>query len=1069
MDLISYAVKRPVVMNIMTAMVFIAGVLCYLRLPKEMFPDVELEVISVSTLYLGASPDEVDKLVTRKIESEVRTVKGIDRVESISVEGVSVINVFFQSGERVVSEALLDVRAAAGKARAKLPSEAKEPDAQSIRQEIQVLNVVLAGDVAEEVLVSEADRLEDDLYQISGVGEVEVTGRRKREVTIECDPDRLHAQGVTLAEVKARLAATSLDLPAGNIEETGEKRLLRIPGEFRLDDRDRIARTIIRPNPDGAHLLLRDFATVTIGFEEATVLSRFDGKPSITLSVRKRREADTVTVAERVKAHLAERERTLPPAVALHTFFDRSKWVQRRLSNMFQSGIVGGAIVLVLLFLFLNWRLAVLTALGVPFAFLGTLVVMAFFGISFNMISMFGMIVVLGMLVDDAIVVVENVHRHMENGVPGLEAAVRGTKEVIWPVVSSVTTTMLAFIPLIFIEGIMGKFIMYIPIVVIMALGVSLFEAMAALPAHIVQLAPAESRRDRRDRSGFRRGFDRWYGRLVSLYTYALARCVRHRYPALACLIALGVGAYFLGRGMPFVFFATEESEEINVDLEGSAGRTLEFTADVMVAQVEEAVLLDPELRDEVTGVSTRVGVWGDMHDRRVGNQYARLTLEVAHHSRRRPRVGGGKKSADWMVNRLRERLSTMPEVARFEVGKMSGGPPSSSDLAVRVRGGDVETLQAIADEVKDFLNAIPGVYEVNDDSGTRKREIRLQVDEHQAARFGLDRAQIANYFNNAIAGQTATAIQTVDEQVDVVVKVREDRRRKLSDITEAEIPRPGGGSVKFRDVGAVVEAASDASVRRYDAKRSMEVSASVDRQAGLTAQILNQRLQEKFADVPARWPGYSISFGGENEDMRKLFDSLSIGFPLALLGIFLILAAEFGSYMDPLVVMVTVPFGIVGVIIGNAVTATPLGFLAIIGAVALAGITVNDAIVMVDFIKKGQAEGCSLPLAILRAGRVRLRPIILTSVTTIGGLLPLALGMGADAEFLAPMGNAICWGLTFSTVLTLLVIPSVYMIVDDARRGLARLWGLYLREWRVALGRDPAPAPVADERSAAD
>ncbi|MDX1815127.1 MAG: efflux RND transporter permease subunit, partial [Thermodesulfobacteriota bacterium] len=678
---------------------------------------------------------------------------------------------------------------------------------------------------------------------------------------------------------------------------------------------------------------------------------------------------------------------------------------------------LGLVLVLGVLCVFVGLRPAVLTAVGLPVAYSIAILLMQYFGITINMLSLFGLILVLGMVVDDGIIVCENSCRHIEEGLSPPQAAVVGAKEVTWPVIAAVATSAAAFIPILLMSGTLGKFFEVIPKAVTFVLLASLAEALFILPSHIADFArPIPARRAERMADG-------WLQRLTRSYLRLLNFALDRRYACVSAVVALAAGCLaFAYLFMPFVLFPARDVEEFGVTIKMPVGTTLEETGRV-VAQLERAALELPE--EEIYAVIGRVGT-GQLanYDFRTGTHIGQVILDLTDRFDR-------QRSGREIVDEYRKAIAEIPGPAEVNFLEWREGPPVEPAVEIHLRGDEFEVLRVIADDIKAYIAGIEGTRDITDDFEPGKREARIIVDEEKAYLMGLDMATIGSTIRYALDGGIASSIHDQGEEIDLRVILREESRRDLEDIEEMRFRNREGALVPFQNFGRIERKPGYTNINRRDRKRAISVSANVDENV-ITSVEINRLLKDRYKDLGRNYPGYSMGFWGEYEETQEQVVAMTKAFGVAILLIYTILGSLFRSFVMPLVVMLAVPFSFIGVVVGFFVMGEPLGLMAIIGIIGLAGIVVNDSLILVDFIHSGREGGLERRDATLRACRLRLRPVILTSATTIFGLLPLAVGLFGLSVFLTPIAVAIVWGLTFSTFLTLLLVPGLYAIVDD-------------------------------------
>jgi multidrug efflux pump subunit AcrB len=670
-------------------------------------------------------------------------------------------------------------------------------------------------------------------------------------------------------------------------------------------------------------------------------------------------------------------------------------------------------IVLTFLWIFVRTRIALLTALGIPFAMLGAVALMSANGMSLNMVSVFGLILVLGLLVDDAVIVTENVYRYVEQGMDSHHAAMKGAAEVAWPVLATVVTTVSAFVPLLMLPGTMGVFLAHIPIVVSFALLGSLLEVILVLPSHLADIVtPAYARRVRRREQP-------WLSWARGKYGQLLAMVLKRRYPATIFLLCVTVllAAAALYR-TPFVLFREFESSQFFVNFETSPASKIEDTLDIAKRAEQVVLKLPPE---ELKSLATNVGVIVlDVQRAESGPNLGQLMVELEEDRER---------SVNEVITDLRSGIEKIPGITKIQFLKLQAGPGGPA-IETRIVGNETHVLRKLADEMKAFLQGIPGVRDVRDDFTQGKEELQITL-RPEARALGLDLGQIARQIQQGFLGVEASTIQRRDEDVPIVIRFPQAVRESVEAVERMKLTLPTGQRVFLRDIAHIETASGPSKIRRDDQKRAISVLADVDTQQANAFQV-TERLKQRFADVGDRFPGYRVIVKGERQEFEESVASLPQISLIALLLIYFILGSLFKSFIQPLIVMAAIPFALDGVVIGHLIMGEPLSFLSMMGLIALAGVVVNDSLILVDFINRAQQEGMSRDQAIQASGMARFRPVLLTTVTTVGGLIPLAFFATGQAKFLSPMAISVVWGLSFATILTLVLIPCLYAMLDD-------------------------------------
>ncbi|MFQ5349083.1 MAG: efflux RND transporter permease subunit [Thermoanaerobaculia bacterium] len=1048
MSLARFALRNRVLVDMAVVLTLAVGFGIYAVMTREILPGISLDVVTVSTLYPGASPEEVERLITAPIEREIRDIEGIDEVLSTSVEGRSSITCRLVAGldDSEIDRVVNDARTAVDRLR-NLPAEAEESVVQELRGDFQwpVLDVALYGAAGERQLVDLAQTVKDELSLIPGVSTILVGGHRDREFRVAADPDRLTSFGVSLDELTAAVASRNLDTPGGVLTSPHGEILVRTLGSVAAAHE--LGDIVVKATPEGTLLRVRDVATLEDGFADAVTYARLNGQRAINLRVLKKADGNTIVIVDMVKQLTASFADRLPAGVRIELYNDSSAWIRNRLRIMYSSGVLGLTFVLVILYLTLTGRLAVMTALGIPIAIAVALILMHLLGMSINLMTLFGLILVLGLLVDDAIVVVENVYRHMQAGVAPAEAALRGAQEVFWPVVATVATTVAAFLPLLMMSGLMGKILGVLPIVVTCALLGSLVEALIVLPVHIAVFGKAPLVRARRRRAGL-------MARARRVYTRLLVWAVRRRYRVVAgVLVTLVLVVTVLGRADRFVLIDSPDLVAFALKLEAPEGTSLEET-ERRLARIERELLGFPAA--DVKTILSTAGYYQIDQAPEYGSHVGMMATELADFEfRQRP--------GDQILADFRQRIAGLEDLGRISFQRVSGGPPQGADVELRIRGDDYADLNQVAERVKGALGEMPGVVDVRDDYEAGKRELRVLVDEAAASLRGVDVRRVARTVQSAIAGTVAAKLRTGREEIDIVVRLAERFRDREGVLAGLRVPARSGRLVPLAGVARLERRLGPARIHRTDAQRTVTVTAAVAPSGRTTPAAVNRELFAAIEEmgIAEEYPGVSLTTAGVNKETQESIDSLLRAFGVAFLLVYVILGGLFRSWVQPLVVMFTIPFSIIGVLIGVAIMGAKISLLTLIGTVALSGIVVNDSLVLMDFINRRRGRAMSLAFAVVSAGRDRFRPVVLTTVTTVMALLLLAATAKGQAAFLAPMAQAVCWGLVFATVLTLIVIPSVYAISQDLRRLLTDLLWRRRRRPLQAVMAQPRPAGV--------
>jgi len=1005
-------------------MVIIFGILVILGVSREIFPNVTFDTVTITTIYPGATPLDIEKLISVPIEKELKEVDGIKEIKSSSSSGTSLIIARMDPDETNKQKVVRDIQRAVDRVK-DLPKDITEDPVviEVTSKQYPVIEVSLSGDMSEKKLQHYADALEDELEDIEDAAKVSKSGYRDREIQIRVDPKKMHDYYVSFDEIEDALASRNISIPAGEINTRTTEYSIRTTGEF--FSAEEIEDIIIRANDSGNWIKIKDIAEVKDSFKKEDITYKTLGTRSINLIVMKKESGDALSLVDKVKETSDSFVKKCPDTLEISYINDYSFYARRRLNVLRNNGWASIIFVIASMLLFLQKRVAIMTIIGIPIAFFATFVVMNMMGITINLISMFGLIIVLGMLVDDGIIVAENVYRYMEDGLPPRKAAVKGAEEVMKPVITAVFTTIAAFSPLLFMSGIIGKFIRDIPTVIIIALIASLGEALIILPSHLADFVKMKY-----NAAGKPIGLSKdmpWFKTLVRFYTKIVTVAIRRKYRVLIGLtIVLAVCVYFIFGVMKFVLFPSAGINFFFIRGEAPIGTPLSTTNE-LIAPIEEVVSKIP--KSEMESFVTSVGnIAEDRHDPFAGqgSHLVQVTVYLLPEQDRR-------KSVDQIMNSVREKVKHVKGFDELRFDKPETGPPVGKPVEAKIRGEDFDTLDKIAFEYMAYLKTIDGATDVTWDHKPGKEEVRIKVDNNRAALAGLNVAQIAHTVRAVFEGSTATKIKPVkaEEETDVTVMFPEEDSKDFTVFENVLVRNKFGNLIPLAKVATIEKVPGTTTIHHLDGKRVVTASCNIDTDKTTSLKV-NMMLAKKFKDISQRYMGYSVKYGGEQEETVDSMKSLFKAFIYAFLIIYLMLSSSFKSIVQPFIIMLAIPFGLIGVVFAFMVHGMPFSFMALLGVVGLNGIVVNDSIVLVDFVNKLRNAGMNRRDSLIKAGQMRIRPVILTTITTVGGLSTVAYGIGGKDPFLVPMALSICWGLIFATVLTLIVIPCIYSIVDD-------------------------------------
>ncbi|WP_303721629.1 efflux RND transporter permease subunit [Malonomonas rubra] len=1018
--------RRSTVFALMLIIV-VVGIYSYIVLPRESTPDITIPYVLVVTPYEGVSSSDIESLITHPIERKLKGLKSVEEIRSVSAEGSSMITIEF-TPDVDIDNALQWVRDKVDQAKGDLPTDLEnDPSILEINMsEFPILMVAVSGPVDETILKAVGEELEDRIEQIPGVLDVVITGGREREIRVEFDPDRLFAYRISLTEVIQAIRKENVNIPGGSIDIGQGKYLLRIPGEF--TDPAEIDHLVLTER-DGRVIYFKDVARIIDTFEDRTSRARLDGKQSVSLAIKKRTGANIIEVADRVFALLKIADTQTPPGIDLSITLNQSKDIRRMVSELENNIITGLILVVTVLFLFLGFRNSIFAALAIPFSMLLSFAVLQLLGITLNMVVLFSLILALGMLVDNAIVIVENIYRHMQEGKAAIESAKIAAAEVGWPIISSTLTTLCAFFPMTFWPGIMGEFMKYLPITLIITLSASLFVALVINPTLCGHFMSLGKKADLTEREP---------AKIIRFYGSSLAWALQHRLLVVlgSFLLLIGIiGAYaVLGHGVEL--FPDIEPNRAFVEIKAPEGTNLD-TSNAMAQKVEEYALKEPDARYVVT----EVGVSGNDQGggESVQSNLSKITIDFLEREKR------AEDSRD-VLDHLRNLVAPMSG-AEFKVEKQKEGPPTGPPVSVEISGEKIDTLDQLVAKARDLIKDTQGLVDLKDDFAKAKPEIRIDVDREKASLLNLSTAEISEMVKAAISGTKLGVYRDGEDEYDIIARMPEDRRTSVADIENLLVPAPDGSPVPLSTIADIRLSAGFGSIRHIDQKRVVTISADTfGRNSNEVLLEVQDRL--KGLELPS---GYQVNYSGEQEEQQKAAAFLSKAFVSAILLIMLVLITQFNSVLQTLIVMTSIVLSLTGVFLGLMITVTPFGIIMTgIGVISLAGVVVNNAIVLIDYINQLLKEGMELNAALIRAGTVRFRPVLLTAVTTILGLLPMAIGVsydfktltweigGESADWWGPMAVAVIFGLAFATLLTLVVVPVLYSLAESAR---AKFW----------------------------
>ena len=1057
MSLPAFGIRNPVPVNLLMVAVLIMGIYAALTMRREFFPEVDSQAAYVIAVYPGATPEEIEESIIFKLEDALWGIDEIKELKTSIREGSASIVTEFEDGADVPK--VLDEIERTVDQLQDLPRDAERIQVTELIPNMPVIQLNLWGDADEEELKRGIRRIKQDLESLDGMGSLMESGVRAYEISVHVDANSLLQNGLSMPLVSRAISAWMDDLPSGVLKtEQGNINVRTVGVDVQADSIEGI---ILRANPDGSLLTVGDVASVKEGYVDTDLIQRFNGLPGVNLTIFREGTQDAIEIAGMAKSYVLGRNNQpfdgslfdrlmessnwrawslgassldeLPGTLTTST--DLSRFIEGRLDLLKRNALQGAALVFLALFLVLNIRTSIWVMVGLTTAICGTLLAMYFGGITLNLLTMFGLLVTLGMLTDDAIVVAENIQAETDKGGDPDEGSIKAANQVAWPVLGTVSTSIVAFLPLMFVKGQVGELLGALPLVVLCALSASYIESILILPSHMAssvrrhrgkRVGPIIARLDQacawRDREIL--------GAAIRMYSNFTRKALRYRYittSAALAMLMLSLGMV-LGRRVPFVFLPVSDAENLLVDVRMPTGVSIEQTSD-FVARVEGAARAQPE----TSSVSTILGTSFDVGSGQMNPSNAtsgQIFLELKPIEQR-------ERSSAQVIDSIRADLGDVSEADELAFSVLDGGP-GGQDITIQVSSDNRESMLGAVAEVEELLGRFAGIYGIVNDDVLGQREIQVHL-LPGAASLGFTVEDLSQQLRASLYGFEAHVFSASREDIDVRVRLGADSRDRLIDLEQMWVLSPQGQLVPLSEVAFLKEVSGYSTIKRVDRERTITVTGDTD--ATTSPEEVYREMIAPLERIETNWPDISIKAGGRQADVTEAFSTLPVAFSAALLMIYVILAWLFASYTQPIAVMLAIPFGFIGVIWGHYFLDFELTFLSLIGAVALAGIVVNNSLILVDFYNRYRAQGLPLMESLIGAGERRLRPIALTTATTILGLSPLMLEQSFQARFLIPMAISITAGLLSSTVLTLVVLPAIIVILDDIQKVLHRLW----------------------------
>ena len=1016
------AVKNPVGTALIFIGVVLIGILFYRQLPIDLYPNIDLNIVSVMTSYSGAGAEDVEANVTRPLEDVLNSTEKLKEITSQSKDGMSMIMLEFEFGTDM-DEVMNDVRDKVDMIAGFLPDGTEDP--MILKFSSDMIPVVVLSATAEEsagALYKILDeQVANPLNRIPGIGTVSVSGAPEREVQVNVAPQKLEAYNLSLEQIAQVIATENVNVPAGNFDIGSQTYMLRLEGQFK---NSRELNDIIVGSSQGKPIYLRDVATVSDTLESRVQENYTNGVRSASIVVQKQSGANTVSIANAVKAQLPELEKTLPPDIKLVTVMDTSEYVKVSINSLLETILLALLIVGVIVLFFLGrWRATIIVMVTIPISLIGSFIYLYLTGNTINIISLSALSITIGMVVDDAIVVLENITSHIERGSRPRQAAVYGTEEVSLSVIASTLTIIAVFLPMTMVGGFSGVMFKQLGWMVTIIISLSLVIALTLTPM-------MSARMMRGDKDIKMNGFDRWYSKrvlpLLNRLDHRYSRLVnrvarRRRFTIFAVLVIFVVSVVISAVTLKTEFMPASDNNDIALTVEMPTGTRMEVARETghRIAQTMETKYPEIEIISFSVGSASEDNAWAAMQDN--ASNIMTYTIRLTESKNR-------KKSIYDVSDEMRQDLAAMPEVRRFQVMPGGGdmGMTGGSNVALEIFGYDLSVTDEVAAELQERMEEVKGLRDITVSRKDYRMEYQIQFDREKLSLNGLNMSTAANAIRNRINGLTMSQYREEGEEYNIRVRYEEQYRQSIEDIENIMIYNPMGGGVRVRDLGAVVETSTLPQVDRQDRQRIVSVTGSIyGRALSEVVDDVSSLLAEY--DVP---PGVQIVIGGSIEEQQESFGQLGLLLMIVSLLVYIVLASQFESLTYPFMIILTVPFAFTGSILLLALTGEPLGIMGFVGLIMLVGMVVKNAIVLIDYINLNRERGMSIITAVVHGGRSRLRPVLMTTLTTILGMVPLAIGTGQGSEMWKSLGISIIGGMTFSTIITLVLIPALYSMM---------------------------------------
>lgn len=1022
-----YFSENRLLVNLIIVLILFVGIFATLRMQQEVMPPTDMDTMIVTVIYPGASPVDVEVNAVIPMEQDLKSVMGIKETISLSMENMARIYIYLDE-EAVNKRAVKDEIIRTVQNIAELPDDIEDISIRDINPKLMKvyslgLHAEKGAKISKKTLYKWADKIEDGLARLSDVAQVNKEGYVDPEIKIYVNPKKMQKYYISLNDIANSIQKRNIRSTGGTIQSVSEEKTIVTIGQF--DNPMDVKDVIIRSSFEQQRVRINDIAKVKSGYRKENVLVKIDREPGVVISVTKKENSDITRTIDNVKEYIEKIEKQFPEGLKIITVDDRSRSIKALLNVVKSNAFVGFILVFVILMLFLDFRSAFWTAVGIPLTILMVMTYMYVEGISLNTISLGAIITVLGMLVDHGIVISENIYMYRSEGMPPLKAVIKGLKEVLAPVVITILTTIVAFLPLLAVGGKMGKFISIYPIIITVALAASFFEAVFLLPNH---LAHGKVKKKSKKKA-------HWFTAVSNWYEKALIKVLKFRYIILSVFLVLFIVTIFMAKNSfnKFVLFPSSSADTLLINVEAPEGTPLAKT-EKYLKKIENLVLTTVN-SNELIAIKTIVGhhrekLWNDQGQR---ENWGQVTIYLVPSTER-------ERTANILIRTMKKKLAKKPikEFDKILFSKFVMGPDPGKGVDIKLVGNNEKNMQLALADIVGFVTNIDGVSGIDHTLKPGKTELKINFNYEKLAQLNMDVATVAQTVRMAYEGMVVTSIQTIDKELDFRVAIAPGYQKNKKFLLELLIPNKQGRLIPLKQVATITERAGSSTIYHYNGDKSVTITASIDKNISTSKQVM-QKVMKKYKGISKKYPGIRFQTGGEAKETQESMSDLLSAFVLALLGIYLILAILFKNPGQPILVLIVVPFGMIGALLAFMGHGIPLSFMGMVGMIGLSGVVVNDSVVMVSFINTVMKDNPSTKSADLVANiasgaKRRLRPVILTTLTTVGGLLPTVYGIGGTSESIVPVVMALSYGLLFATFLTLLFIPALYLIGLDMK-----------------------------------